>query len=87
MKFKLRPEDAPFISSSGSLEYIMLPPAKLVSVFGEPEIGDEFKVSGAYTFDTYNGGIITLYDWKTTTLYASESHVTPEELWASEKYF
>lgn len=87
MGFKLRPEDAPFISSSGASTYIDLPPAKLIEVFGKPSGEDDFKVSGSYTFNTPNGGIITIYDWKATNLYDENFEETPESLWSSEKHF
>ena len=89
MKFKLRPKDAPFISTSGTSQYVMLTPAKLVEIFRKAGDSDEYKVSGSYTFDTPNGGIITLYDWKSTTLYddSYDETPTPEELWSSQKHF
>jgi len=84
MKFKLRDKDAPFVGSSG-VSGVELSPAKLVEVFGKPDESDEYKVSGEYTFDTPNGGVITLYDWKATILYDPD-YPTPEELWSSDDF-
>lgn len=72
----------------GSLQgYCSISPARLVEVFGRPGDGDDYKVSGEFTFvDSETGEFFTLYDWKHTTLYdyAGEPGVpTPEEFWGS----
>ena len=89
MSFKLKDPKDPFESTHGANQYLEIPPAKLVEVFGPPEESDGCKVSGEYRFDTPNGGIITVYDWKSTTLYDDDfgDAPTPEELWASEDDF
>jgi hypothetical protein len=50
---------------------VMVAPARLVEVFGEPEEADGYKVSMLYTFEDEDGNVVTLYDWKATTLYDS----------------
>lgn len=43
----------------------------IVSVFGEPTEGDEFKVSGEWIFfNKETNECFTIYDWKSTDLYA-----------------
>lgn len=43
--------------------------SKLVDLFGTPEASDEYKVSGEWLFESENGNIVTVYDWKETNLY------------------
>lgn len=40
----------------------------LENLFGTPDLDDEYKVSGCWAF-TNDGNIVTLYDWKRTSLY------------------
>jgi len=42
--------------------------ADLEKAFGEPADGDDYKVSGEWTF-TNGKDVVTLYDWKKTCLY------------------
>lgn len=67
MKFTHNPN----VNSSGtSLQgYVRVAPAELVEMFGEPGEGDEYKVSMEYTFKGSDGSVVTLYDWKATSLY------------------
>lgn len=41
----------------------------LVALFGEPEDDDEYKVSGCWTIEGPEGAVLTIYDWKSTSLY------------------
>jgi hypothetical protein len=41
-------------------------------VFGVPEEGDGYKISGEWRFSDDHGNVFTLYDWKVTNLYASD---------------
>ena len=67
--------------------YVTAVPARLVEVFGEPTKGD-YKVSGEYTFvREADGGVVTLYDWKATTLFEEEAFRTPGMLWSSREPF
>lgn len=43
--------------------------AKLAKLFGEAQMSDGYKVSGEWIFDDGNGGVFTVYDWKSTRLY------------------
>ena len=38
-------------------------------MFGEPELDDEYKVSGCWAFTDNDGNVVTVYDWKRTRLY------------------
>lgn len=42
---------------------------KLVELFGEPIESDGCKISGEWIFESENGDVVTLYDWKMTSLY------------------
>jgi hypothetical protein len=83
MTFKLKPNHGQGSSLKG---YAVLVPSKLVAVFGKPGDSDSYKVSGQYRFETPNGGLITLYDWKSTSLYDPD-YPDPEEIWSSDKPF
>lgn len=72
------------------LETAMIPPRRLVAVFGRPGDGDEYKVSGEYVFTGPKGEVFTVYDWKATSLfddYVSEGEEnelpTPEDFWGN----
>ena len=70
--------------------YVELVPRCLVAKFGTPPESDGYKSSGEYTFRGENGEVWTLYDWKSTTLYApkhNSSRMHPDELWASDELF
>jgi len=44
---------------------------ELVTLLGEPENGDDYKVSGEWVVKDEDGNVCTLYDWKRTRLYDS----------------
>lgn len=44
---------------------------ELVTLLGEPEDGDDYKVSGEWVVKDEDGNVCTLYDWKRTRLYDS----------------
>ena len=46
--------------------------ADLHKLFGEPQGCDGYKVSGEWTFVDPKGNVVTLYDWKSTSLYDSD---------------
>jgi hypothetical protein len=71
---------------------IALSPAELVRVFGVPQESDGYKVSGEYTFQGYSNTteIWTVYDWKCTTLYDTQTYdgdraLDPNEFWKQEE--
>lgn len=63
---------------------IDLSPKALIEMFGVPDMGDEFKVSGEYIFEGKNGEIFTLYDWKNTSMYDKEAP-SPQALWQQDE--
>ena len=70
--------------------HVELAPSRLVEKFGAPPESDSYKSSGEYIFRGENGEVWTLYDWKSTTLYApkhNSSRMHPDELWASDQPF
>jgi hypothetical protein len=85
-RFSLMNKNTEFKGSSGASEYLTLQPSRLIQVFGEPEESDGYKVSGEYRFNTPNGGMITLYDWKSTSLYDSNL-IDPVDFWGGSEYF
>jgi len=52
---------------------------KLIELFGQPDEGCGYKVSGEFTFEASNGELVTLYDWKSTSLYDGLSQ-SPQQL-------
>lgn len=63
---------------------VRVSPVELVDLFGEPEAGDEYKISMEYTFVGEDGSVVTLYDWKETSLY-DEDYPHPSEFRASTR--
>jgi hypothetical protein len=63
-------------------ETVKLVPSDIVYLFGEPMESDGYKVSGEFVFTGVNGAIVTLYDWKSTSLY-DNSCESPSEFWSS----
>ena len=41
----------------------------LVTILGKPEDGEGYKVSGEWILTDSDGNVVTLYDWKSTSLY------------------
>jgi hypothetical protein len=61
-------------------------PRFLTERFGVPEKGDELRVSGSYTFKSASGKIFTLYEYKSTTVWATDEGLpTPEAFWRETK--
>jgi hypothetical protein len=54
------------------------PYSRLLSVFGEPEVGDGYKTQAEWTIATPDG-IATIYDWKQGDSYHGEGNGTPIE--------
>jgi hypothetical protein len=52
--------------------------ARLVELFGTPAESDGYKVSGEWSFTDSNGLVVTVYDYKETSLYDS-GYPTVEE--------
>jgi hypothetical protein len=44
---------------------------ELVTLLGEPEECDGYKVSGEWAMRDTEGNVVTVYDWKRTNLYDS----------------
>ena len=42
---------------------------ELVTLLGEPQQGDDYKVSGEWVVKDKDGNVCTVYDWKRTRLY------------------
>ncbi len=65
-KFTNNLEKAYLTSLVGSVNLVY---SEIVSKFGEPITGDEYKISGEWIFEGSSGSVFTLYDWKSTNLY------------------
>ena len=52
---------------------------KLCILFGGPDEGDSYKVSSEWTFKGENGEFFSIYDWKATNLYDTDS-ITVDQL-------
>ena len=84
---KLELEDKPYteIGGTSKMDDITVKPADLVLVFGKPIESDGYKISGEYVFKHRTGAVLTMYDWKWTTLYDEDNPYTPTEFWALNK--
>jgi hypothetical protein len=49
--------------------YITAVYSDLEKALGKPMESDGYKVSGEWVLDDENGGVFTIYDWKSTELY------------------
>lgn len=59
---------------------IKVSPSLLVEVFGKPVPCDSYKVTGMYVFESDDGDVFTLYDYKNTSRY-DPYMVHPEVFW------
>lgn len=82
--FKL--DSAANINGTSLSGYVDIAPATLVKVFGEPEEGDAYKVSGEYAFSDDAGNAFTVYDWKHTSLYDGGGP-SPAQFWAETESY
>jgi hypothetical protein len=58
----------------------------LVRLFGEPNSdGDGYKVSVEWNLEDENGEVVTLYDWKCTSLYDGHG-ISPEQFKTLKQY-
>lgn len=84
---KFRLDQQADVNMTHLVGYVSAVPARLIEVFGPPTGGD-YKVSGEYAFVREDDGrVVTLYDWKATTLYEEEKFRTPEMLWSGREPF
>jgi hypothetical protein len=67
-------------------ETFVVQPKILIYVLGEPFEADDYKVSGEYYFYDEDGNEITLYDWKSTSLY-DDTLLSPKEFWESDSIY
>tara|TARA_Y100000592_G_C5430754_1_gene298251 strand:- start:8 stop:385 length:378 start_codon:yes stop_codon:yes gene_type:complete len=73
------------VNGTSLKSHIAVKPIDLIFAFGQPLQSDGYKVSGEYVFKHRSGEVITMYDWKWTTLYDPEAKYKPSELWALNK--
>lgn len=73
-------DGAGFTSRVGHIE---ASPAELIRLFGKPLKSDGYKTSGEFLFKIHDR-YITLYDWKSTSLY-DNSLPSPKDFWANEE--
>lgn len=74
-------EDSYAANGTSRQSEIMIPPALLRQMFGEPLEADGYKASGEYIIKRNSDGkVFTLYDWKSTNLYDGYGP-SPEEFW------
>lgn len=57
------------INGSSLKGYFIAPFSDLVVAFGEPQGFDDYKVSTQWVFESDDGEVFTLYDYKVTSLY------------------
>jgi len=73
------------ITGSSLQRVCKLIPSLVDSVFGSGNESDGYKVSRDYYFrNNKTNEVITLYDWKMTTLYDPE-YYRPSEFWRSSR--
>ena len=60
-------------SSGSSLQSgVSIAPWRVVELFGNPDPSDGNKTSMEWLFEDEEGEVVTLYDWKSTSLYSPE---------------
>ena len=69
--------------NDGRIGTLSVAPKQLVSTFGQPQ-QQGYKVSGLYVFESEDGTVFTVYDYKYTNLY-NRDLPTPEEFWNSDE--
>jgi hypothetical protein len=70
-KFRVNPEAS--VNGTSLAGYFVSSYRVLEAIFGESLESDEYKVSGEWIFENVEtGDVYTLYDWKSTNLYASD---------------
>lgn len=74
-----------FTAGTSKIGNVDLIPNKIVLKFGNPIIGDGWKVSGQYVFETNKKEPITLYEWKWTTSYDKSNPFSPKGFWMLDK--
>lgn len=82
--FRLDPSANPSLTSLKII--VELPPSNLVKIFGYPEPGDNYQVSGHYTFKNEREEVFTVYEYRSTSLYwrsKGKKAPTPKEFWSS----
>ena len=57
----------------------------MIERFGRGTEGD-YKISMGWVFTDDGGKVFTVYDWKSTKMYA-DSHPTPAQLWESDESY
>lgn len=79
-----RSDDFDLLYNTHLVGHVNIAPAKLRKIFGEPDCGDDYKISGEYLFVSVDGdAVFSIYDWKSTSLYDGIDP-SPAEFWASE---
>lgn len=75
-------DDARSIEGTSWAADIDLAPAFLVERFGAPAEGDALRVSGRYTFAAADGDVFTVYDYRATTVWATDEDLPdPATFW------
>lgn len=69
-KFKISTKNAGGTSLQG---LVTTSYSKLVEIFGEPQESDGYKVSSEWVVEDDNGNVLTIYDYKETSLYDSNN--------------
>lgn len=52
--------------------YVKAPYASLLTLFGESMVGDRYKTSTEWIFESDDGDVVTLSDYKETDLYRDD---------------
>ena len=60
------------LDGSSFITTVDISPGVLYSRFGEPDSSDGHKTSMEWAFEDKEGNVVSLYDWKSTSLYSPE---------------
>ena len=67
-----RIDDFTALNGSSFMTTVDISPDVLHSRFGEPDPSDGYKTSMEWAFEDEEGNAVSLYDWKSTSLYSPE---------------
>ena len=66
-----RTDDFTALNGSSFIVTVDVSPDFLIRKFGEPDFSDGYKTSMEWALEDKEGNVLSLYDWKSTSLYSS----------------
>jgi hypothetical protein len=80
MKFKVKNQDFGIANGTSLKGYITATFDELVTAFGEPGTGDEYKVDAEWVIEFEDGTVATIYNWKDGRNYCGSDGLAVEDI-------